>query len=287
MPKKLSRYSKFDPAHVLDGLFVPRTDKGQALYDVRGEHGGGTVSFKGVQLGVQHQSVLFAIAARMAQSTGNGSVIIAKPEASASIPIFAGIKATKLARGEDFALIRTSSYCLLLDAGMGTGRSDYERLKELLHDLTTVTIMREFEGKFGTSNLLEFWGDDETKELNILLNWRLTASIFGKQNIQISLCERHGLGAVAKILHTWLSSFVNRGEQLGFGNGCSIEKLITHVWGKKPFSDSVLAVRQKRIRAALREIGQLPGWTTRIERNIAFVSRPKDLPHFADECEAA
>ena len=283
MPKKLSRYSKFDPAHVLDGLFVPYTSEGQALFDVRGEHSGGSVSFKGVQLGVQHQSILFAIAARVAQISREERVLVTNTAVGETLPLFEAIKPTSEARSKDFAMVQVTHYALLSDAGMSTSKSDYKRLKELLHDLSTVTIMRERDGVFGTSSLLAVAGDENKGELTILLNWRLTDSIFGKQNIQISLHERHELAPVAKILHTWLSSCVNRGGQLGFGNGCGINKLITHVWGKKPFSDSVLVARQKRIRAALKEIGKLKGWIVRIERGIAYVTRPLELPFLSEE----
>lgn len=37
---KISKFAKLDPAHVLDGLFVPVYKKGLALYDVKGNFDG-------------------------------------------------------------------------------------------------------------------------------------------------------------------------------------------------------------------------------------------------------
>ena len=75
----LSSYSKLDPAHVLDGLFVPRVQKGHALYDVEGPIDGGIVRFKGVQLGVAHQSLLLAVVARTARLGSDALVVKGGP----------------------------------------------------------------------------------------------------------------------------------------------------------------------------------------------------------------
>lgn len=276
MRKNISRYAKLDPAHILDGLFVPRVHKGQALYDVCGEFDGGTISFKGVQLGVEHQSVLLAVAARTGRQAGADGLLVrgTKDDLQARQLSLMGLE--KEAEALDVSMVDCTAYALLADAGMPDGGKDFERLKSLLHELSTVSMMRNIKGKFGTSRLLGFQGKGD--RLVVSLNWRMTDAIFGGQNIQVSLHERHTLGPVAKILHTWLSAHIRPGGQLMAGRGASLDALIPHVWGKRPASDDVRWQRLKRLREALGEVGQLAGWATRLEGSKALVSRPKELP---------
>jgi len=63
MKKDVSAFANFDPAFACDGLFVPRSQKGWALYDVRKEFDRGEIIFEGVQLTAAHQSVLLAVCA--------------------------------------------------------------------------------------------------------------------------------------------------------------------------------------------------------------------------------
>jgi hypothetical protein len=73
---KVSSFAKVDPAHLLDGLFTPTAKKGEALYAVEGSFDGVAIKFKGVQMGVGHQSLLLAISGRTARQPMAGSVIV-------------------------------------------------------------------------------------------------------------------------------------------------------------------------------------------------------------------
>ncbi|SER88582.1 replication protein C, IncQ-type [Giesbergeria anulus] len=296
---QVSKFAKLDPAHVLDGLFVPTAHKGQALYDVCGQFDGGEISFKGVQLSVAHQSVLLSIAARTGrQPSAEGVVIagtandllaqVAEPaEQLTDEQLELARQAQQIARtGEakkhDFSLVKTSAYSLLVDAGMKTGASDYHKLRELLHEMATVVMYRNIKGTGGTSQLLSF--QHQKDKLVVSLNWRLADAIFGGQNIHVSLTERHLLSEspVAKILHTWLSAYIRPGQSLMAGHGAEVDTLIRHVWGNRPASESTLKQRRRRIREALGAINALRGWTTSVEGSHAFISRPKLLERGGD-----
>lgn len=277
--KKLSQFAMMDPAHILDGLFVPRVQKGQALYEVEGEFDGGTIGFRGVQLGAEHQSILLAVAARTAiQKNTNGLLVHGNQGDLMARQSTLDLFPTGEAKGQETSKVNVSAYALLEDAGMGTGGDDYKRLLSLLFDMSTITMYRQRGKKGATSRLLGFKHDGD--KISVELNWRMTDAIFGRQNIKVSLHERYGLGSVAKVLHTWLSSHIRPGGRLGKnGGGAFIDTLIPHVWGRRPCTDKVKRNRRQRVREALDEIKGLDGWIVRLEGDKVLVSRPKELPY--------
>lgn len=275
---KISKFSKIDPAHLLDGLFTPTAKKGEALYDVKGEFSGMEIKFEGVQMSVLHQSLLLAIAARTAQQPKGESVLVRGTADDVRSKQLVLLEITGKAESSDVSIVKCSAYALLNDAGMETGSFNYKTMLTLLHQMSTVTLYRGQGANGGTSRLLSF--QHTGSEFTVSLNWRLTDAIFGGQNIQISLHERRDLSdsPVAKILHAWLSGFIRLGATLMAGRGADIDTLIKHVWGKRPCSDNVIKQRRMRIRDALSQINKLHGWTVRLEGTHAFISRPKELP---------
>jgi hypothetical protein len=276
---KISKFCKLDPAHLLDGLFVPVAKKGEALYDVSDKFDGGKISFKGCQLGASHQSVLLAVAARTSRAGKEAVVINCRSNDLSAILALKPLKIEGEASKADFSVVQCTAYSLLTDASIEPNGAGYKKLKVLLHELATVTLMRDLEGGGGTSTLLSAkWKADGT--IFVTLNWRMTDAILGGQNIQISLHERHELGDrayVAQILHAWLSGHIRLGGQLMAGRGAKIDTLIKHVWGTRPCSDDVLKKRRGRILEALCKIGNLPSWVCRIEGTHAFITRLKEI----------
>lgn len=278
-----STFAKFDPAHLLDGLFVPKSSKGEALYDVRGEFRNSKsgppleIWFEGVQMSAAHQSLLLAIAARTAQQPEGEAILVQGSADDLRARQFALLETDGRAQNMDVSIVRCSAYSLLSDAGMATGRSDYIKMLKLLHQMSTVTVYRGQGANGGTSRLLSF--QHRSDELILSLNWRLTDAIFGGQNIQISLIERRELSdsPVAKILHAWLSGHIRPGGHLMAGRGAEVDSLIRHVWGKRPCSEGVMRIRRMRLREALEQVARLPGWSVQINRTHAFVGRPKQV----------
>ncbi|MCP3713128.1 hypothetical protein M3I54_40680 [Paraburkholderia sp. CNPSo 3274] len=279
----LSRYAKLDPAHVLDGLFVPTSKKGEALYDVCGKVNGGEISFKGVQLSSAHQSVLLAIAARTGRqgAKANGLIVAGTENDLLAQQLFL-LEPTGKAKEQEFSQVECAAYALLRDAGMDTGSADYRRLRELLHEMATVVMYRGVKGAGGTSRLLSY--QHHVDHFIVSLNWRMADAIFGGQNIQVSLHERLALSEspVAKILHTWLSAYIRPGSHLMAGRGADIDSLVSHVWGKRPCSDAVNRQRRGRIRDALDSVGKLRGWAVRLDGPRVYVSRPRLMERASD-----
>jgi hypothetical protein len=290
-------FSKFDPAHLFDGLFMPmkgvKREIGKdgvlrrpRLLVPQRDFGGIKVGFQGFeQLGVDDQSVLLAIAARL----GIDGLTI---ENNNLDPI-----AKQLRLGFDFekeessklAAKKTTLRSLLIDAGYNPSKST-DIIKNSLNRLANAQI-REQDGKGWDrrANLISVVFNEQTGETFIAANPRLTTAIFAEgQYVKISLFERNQLNSeVAKLLHAWLCSHIRPGEKLGNGNGAKIETLMPHIWGPYALSVSakVLSVRRGLIKDALTEIVSQTdplhfsnGWATSVEGDIIHVSRPKNLP---------
>jgi hypothetical protein len=284
--KNISRFAKLDPAHILDGLFVPKVLQGQALFGVEGQFDNGVVRFEGVQLGVEHQSILLAVAARTGRQ-GAAKGILARGTADDLMARqWSMLEATGPLAEEDVSLVECSAYSLLMDAGMGDSASDYQNLLRLLVHLGSVVMYRSRTAKGhtkgGTTHLLSFQHEDD--RLAVTLNYRMTHAIFGGQNVRVNLHERHSLRSpVAKILHTWLSSYVREGYSLMAGQGAMLDTLARHVWGKRPASDVTIRKRRAMLREALEQIADARGldgeraWSFAIEGQKVQVHRSKPV----------
>lgn len=298
MGKDVSVFAKFDPAFACDGLFVPRSQKGWALYDVGKNFDRGEIKFEGVQLTAAHQSVLLAVCARTGRHglnvTGTKSDLkgLQAPldlegdtEATEQNDIdalldmlFEDIEAGDAPK-QNTASIEVSAYSLLTDAGLVGGGNGYKRMIELLRQLSSASVYRRVGKKGATSRLISFKHTGD--RMNILVNWRLASAVLGGgQFARISLYERNDLKtAAAKILHAWLCCHLRPGTSFMGSQGVSLDSLIPHVWGKRPASSDV-ATRKRRaiLRDALDEIGALGGWAvTRGHReDILHIARPKD-----------
>jgi hypothetical protein len=268
-----------DPAHFLDGLFVPRARKGQALYDVRAEWDHGEVRFRGEQLSAEDQSILLAVAAR----TGRDGLVLTGDQRDLRARQLDLLKAAQEASDQDISLVEATAYSLLHDAGLPANGTYYKRMVESLQKLSTTTMYRKLEKRGASSHLLTFGHDDDTGELRISLNWRMTRAIFGLVSAQwvlVSLHERRDLRSpTAKVLHAWLSAFVRLGERYGFEkNPPYLESLIPHVWGHRPVASGTKRRRLQALREALSEIDGLSGWVAQPEGKRVLVSRPHELP---------
>lgn len=281
MKSNVSRYAKVDPGHILDGLFVPKRKQGEALCKVEAPFDRGLISFKGVQLSVPHQSVLLAIAARTGRQGKCDGLIVRGTGDDLEGRQMDLLSITGPATDLDVSRVECTAYALLSDAGMGDRSSDYAILRDLLHEMSTVVMYRSKDGVGGTSKLLSFQNHND--KFLVSLNWRMTDAIFGGQNVQVSLHERHKLkGPVAKVLHTWLSAYVRKGGSLMAGRGAGLDTLLGHVYGKRPCSDSAHRNRRGYIRDALAEIGELRGWGVEHDGGQVYVSRSREREAFED-----
>jgi len=279
MAQGTSDFAFYDPAvGGCDGLFVPKRSKGQALYDVGREWDKGVISFKGEQMTSAHQSVLLAICAQTARDgqliRGNEAEVERRQEI---------LNLDNVLEDPDMSFLVVSAFDLLLDANMGTGGKDYKALISILHEMSTVSVYREVPGKKKRiSPLIAFPKSFDGHQLPIRLNWRLAASIFGRQNVRVSLNERRDLQTpIAKIVHCWLSCFIREGQSLMSGRGAKLQTLAGHVWGDRPAPDGAWRNRSSILkRAMLDEVGKLDGWAiaeNERRRGLFHISRPRQI----------
>lgn len=284
MAKGTSDFAFYDPAvGGCDGLFIPKRSKGQALYDVGRDWDHGVISFKGEQMTSQHQSVLLAICAQ----TARDGLIIRGNEAD--VQRHQGVlNLDGMLEDPDMSFLMVSAYDLLLDADMGTGGKDYKALISILHEMSTVSLYRAIPGrKQRISPLIAFPKSFDGDLLPIRLNWRLAASIFGQQNVRVSLNERRELKTpISKIAHCWCSCFIREGQSLMAGRGAGLKTLAKHVWGARPASDSVWRNRRSILKSAfMDEIGTLEGWAVSEasnRRSHLHISRPQQIVNSDD-----
>lgn len=281
-------FSKVDPAHLLDGVFVPTNGKPRGkLSVVNRSFGGSMLSFQGPeQLGASDQSVFLALLARAGierrviypettdelQRELRSQIFSANPD------------------GDDqsaLAFIETSLYRLLKDSGYdSTGGKAITFIKSCIKRLCGTQIHETVNGETKIYNLIAVCEDKKKSNLHIAVNRRLTKMILYGPWVYVSLAERNLLKSeVAKLLHCWLSSNVRLGQSLGYGRGVLIKNLIRHLWGNAPYSSRTKSGRLSQLRDALDEIRDRThclhdgkGWLIPRSSTKASISRPKHLP---------
>ncbi|RDK09160.1 replication protein C, IncQ-type [Cupriavidus lacunae] len=108
------------------------------------------------------------------------------------------------------------------------------------------------------SRLLQ-WRRGDSNGVQVVLNWRLTEILVGRQFSPVSLTERLALRSdAARALHCALSVRIRLGNTMSF----RLDTLASYVWPDgRPVAASTLRRRRQLLRVALSDISQLPGWT--------------------------
>lgn len=288
-PRIKPAYTKFDPAHLFDGLFVPTNGKkrGRLLVAPR-SFGNLEIGFQGFeQLGADDQSILLALTAQLGI---DGLIIDSNPQGPVSRQLRLGLDFND-DDGAPLASKRTSLRSLLIDAGHNPDTST-EKAKASLNRLraTQIREINSISGWDRVCNLISVSYNHKSGEIYVAANPRLTSAVFKGHHIKISLFERNTLvSEVAKILHCWLCSNIRLGHKLGCGNGAHVDTLAPHVWGQADWvsaSRKVRSTRRSQLRDALDEIYDCTkslhggyGWSIdQTGSGIVLVSRPEELP---------
>lgn len=165
--------------------------------------------------------------------------------------------------------VTTSYSALARRCGWNTGGSSIQRVREGLQRLAETTLWVVVARLKGSTRLLA-WELGDDKQVRLAVNWRLAMALQGEgQYARVSLTERLKLGdEIAKALHAWLSCQMNSLSVWRSG----LDKLQRHVWG-----DIVAGVngrvRRFKLRRALADIGELPGWSISIKGDMATFAR--------------
>lgn len=283
-------HARLDPAHTLDGLFVPMNGKKSRgrLYVPQRRFGDLEIGFQGFeQLGTGDQSILLALTAQL----GIDGLVI---DADSCGPVSRQLRTDlefKRDDGAPLASKQTSLRSLLIDADYNPNTST-NKAKASLNRLRATQI-REINWETGwdrVCNLISVSFNRKTDEIYVAANPRLTGAIFKGQHVKISLYERNELKSeVAKLLHCWMCSNIRLGKALGNGNGAMLDTLAPHVWGAgawDSFAASDKSKKRSQLRDALNEISDRTrklhngyGWEIdQTSSGLVLVSRPKDLP---------
>jgi len=299
-------FTKFDPAHLLDGVFVPCNGikRGRLLTPMRdfGEH---KVQFRGPwQLSAFDQSLLLAASAEIGRHSSG--IRIGPTSGPISQQLLLNLEPKKNESRDPLAkaaMAPISLRRLLLNAGYV--RADQEpsgRLYQLVaesFDRMRATTVRDIgpmpDGTMAdrSATLVSAHMEPETRQIYIAVSPRLSEALLGDRHfVTISLFERACIETEAgKILHAWLCSTLRPGAWLGGQKRTrvAITSLISHVFGPTDeLDDKALYRRRKAIKTALKEItglhekfgpeaGMQP-WTVEIEKTHVAIRRPSEMP---------
>jgi hypothetical protein len=280
-------FCKLDMAHLFDGLFVPTNGRERGrLYVAPRRFGDVEVSFQGfAQLGPADQSILLAVAAQLGI---DGKEFGENKGGEEQAALWKKLQVEGNTEGAVCGSIKTTLYSIMRDAGYENLKAT-EDAKACLKRLGNAQVreVNKASGWDRRCNLVSFRMNHKDGVVFIATNPRLTGAIFKGQHCKVSLYERNTLETgVAKMLHCWLSSNINLGEALGYGNGAAVDTLIPHIWGPGEISRKTKCVRRGQIKDALDEIktntarlNRGGGWIIdQTSSGMMLVSRPKTLP---------
>lgn len=256
-----------DAALGMVGAFRPLRKGPRGKLDVQMQWGEATIRWRGPdQLGIVEQSVLLAVLeVAMEQWQGDRQALLVKPDDA----LWNLLGHRQHVFKPDILRVVTSFRRLSLLCGKGDSGTELNLVRDALRRLTETTVWVRCNGLEGSSHLLGWQVSDE-QQVVLVLNWRLTQALQGQQYARISVQERLQLvSEPAKALHAVLSCKVNVGKAWS----CQLDHLQPYVWGDTETQGANRRKRHGRLRAVLREIGKLPGWSIHVAEQSVRVAR--------------
>lgn len=265
-------HARQDPALGLAPVFTAlprRKDDKRPKLDVIQIFDGAEIRWRGPDaLGPSDQTVLLTL---LALGAVQDLKVHPSSETEAACALRAKLDMEGDVEHETFVAVRATWRELIEALGLkGRGGSTREQVRNSVQRLADVGVWVTVNGVTLRSRLLSWHIGDENR-VTIALNWRLSRAICGGQYARVSLIERRQLRSdAAQLLHAWLSSCLRSGTTRRF----QIESLIERVWFGEG-QGSTMRARLTVLRMALRDIGQLPGWTVELEPAVAVVGRAR------------
>jgi protoporphyrinogen oxidase len=166
---------------------------------------------------------------------------------------------------------RTSYYEIIKEMGLTLSARSYATLLSSLDRLDGVSFKAETSSSiYPSQRLLTYQVDKTNRNIAIVLNSRICQALSGHY-VRIELAERHQLESdTSKVCHAWLCAWCGTGSSKSIG----IDKLLTKIWGSDASSASTTRSRRQILRAGIKQIDKLPGWTIREDdRGIIRIKR--------------
>jgi hypothetical protein len=255
-----------DAALGMLGVFRPlRREPQRAKLDEQTFWGGASIRWRGPdQLSIGDQSVLFAVLEVASEQLRQAAAQIGPED-----PLWEMLLHQQHVFSTQAVRVATNFSRLSKLCGWGDGGAALSRVKSSLRRLTETTVWVRRDELEGSSRMLA-WQAGNQREVLLVLNWRFAQALHGQHYSRISMAERALLGGeAAQALHAVLSCKVDPKKAWS----CKLDGLQRYVWGTSAMQGDVLRARRKRLRAALKDIGQLRGWTVHADEDTVRIAR--------------
>ncbi len=283
-----ARIVRYDPMLPTAGLFGSVTSADRPKLDVQCEFGGVTWHLRGPDmLGVAEQTLLlvlmelaheqysseFALDADwqpLVQAMATPSMLEVAPRTSDGAPVTLAALAVSYAE-----LVRRCGR-------RNEGGSAARQLRVQLKRLCEVSVWFEQPKGVERRTQLLHWRVGDGHGVQVVLNWRLTEILLGKQYSPVLLSERLRLESdIARALHCALSVHIRPGATRAY----AVDDLARFVWPGHAVAESTTRRRRQQLRKALIEIGQLARWRLKVHDDlplgqaVAVTFHRKELMH--------
>lgn len=272
---------KHNQAIGLAPIFKPlrRGERKESKLDVSIESGSEKIRITCFEpLGADDQTALFSILS-LCTDEGRGLVLSHAPKTEAGQALRADLFLKRSSK-EDSVMVEASEYELLkLSGGSTDGSENYERFRDVLARLASVSIRVQSHSEDYVVRLLAYHVDKETGRLKIAVNNKSASAILGDQYAYIDLSDHRKLTfEPAKILHGWLSSWMGQGNSRRIG----LDKLAAHIYpnfeGVATSSKATYRSNTKRAVEGLSELGWKVATVGRGSKAMVTIARPKPAP---------
>lgn len=263
--KAITSYAHMDPAHSLvRGLFARREDGERPKMDLYTEYAGVGIQFAGRDaLDADDLRVLIAIVAL----AGRDGVEM-DADAPAAKPLLAqDVKMPALPGDSVTRHIQASLRALAREIGRVETGGAGDRILNSIRRMAEVTLHCRTEEWEWSSRLLGYIRRRARDEITIFINPRLAAAVAcGGQYTHLDMSALRGLSDIGALLYSRLVGFVDRGTARTVG----LRTLLGYVW-IAPATPNVICKRRSKVRAAMRAIGALPGWSVRRQQDDLYL----------------
>ncbi len=211
-----------------------------------------------VALNIVDQSVYFHLCQLLA--AGKGGVLTSAHPAFGRCEEAMAIKG--LGENQPLGVVSVKLSDLACGIGLTRTGTNAQSVLHSLNRLAQVTMHRQMgerggDGNKGRSRFLAFRCADD----GVSITLPAEVSFFSCQHkgvAWVNMREQRSLPSKpAKRLHAWLTAWASPVERKTIG----LDKLLVHVWGDLPPGPDVRKDRMRTLRKAIKEVGELKGWS--------------------------